>query len=393
MIEIVVAFLGFALIAGALQDAFEVVLLPRRVERRVRFMHYFFRATWAVWSRLGRQLPAGIRREGFLGIYGPLSMVLLFACWAVSIVIGFGFLQWALQAKPVMTIGSTLASQLYLSGDTFFTLGYESLAFRTDLSHILIIIEAGTGFGFIALMVSYLPVLYHDFSQRDAQIIQLDARAGSPPTAGTLLQRHAVLGDLNTLNEWLRDWEVWASELIESHSSYPMLAFYRSQHQNQSWLASLAVMLDCCTLVIAGVEDILLLQAGSTFAAARRVLVEISRSLDVAPLLKIDGERVSAAERAEIEQILIAAGWHWTGGAEVEEMIANLRASYEPMLEGLSSYLGLALPAWIGSSEVADSGDGRKSLVWRLTEGPHLSGRPYTRNGPQSHRTSSDKDD
>ena len=192
MIEIVVAFLGFALIAGALQDAFEVVLLPRRVERRVRFMHYFFRFTWAVWSRLGRLLPAGIRREGFLGIYGPLSMVLLFACWAISIVIGFGFLQWALQAKAVMTMGPTLASQLYLSGDTFFTLGYESLAFRTDLSHILIIIEAGTGFGFIALMVSYLPVLYHDFSQRDAQIIQLDARAGSPPTA-QLSFRHAGL--------------------------------------------------------------------------------------------------------------------------------------------------------------------------------------------------------
>lgn len=367
MIEIVVAFLGFALIAGALQDAFEVVLLPRRVERRVRFMHYFFRFTWAVWSRLGRLLPAGIRREGFLGIYGPLSMVLLFGCWAISIVIGFGFLQWALQAKAVMTMGPTLASQLYLSGDTFFTLGYESLAFRTDLSHILIIIEAGTGFGFIALMVSYLPVLYHDFSQRDAQIIQLDARAGSPPTAGTLLQRHAVLGDLGTLNRWLRDWEVWASELIESHSSYPMLAFYRSQHQNQSWLASLAVMLDCCTLIISGVEDILLLQAGSTFAAARRVLIEISRSLDVTPQLMTDTKRLSAAALAETEQMLLAAGWRWTGGAEADEMIAALRASYEPMLEGLSSYLVLPLPTWIANSDVS-ARDGRKSLVWRLTQ-------------------------
>lgn len=367
MIEIVVAFIGFVLIVGALQDAFEVVLLPRRVERRVRFMHYFFRATWAVWSRLGRLLPAGIRREGFLGIYGPLSMVLLFGCWAISIVIGFGFLQWALQAKPVLTMGPTLASQLYLSGDTFFTLGYESLAFRTDLSHILIIIEAGTGFGFIALMVSYLPVLYHDFSQRDAQIIQLDARAGSPPTAGTLLHRHAVLGDLETLNQWLRDWEVWASELIESHSSYPMLAFYRSQHQNQSWLASLAVMLDCCTLIISGVEDILLLQAGSTFAAARRVLIEISRSLDVTPQLMTDTKRVSAAALAETEQMLLAAGWRWTGGAEVEEMIAALRASYEPMLEGLSSYLVLPLPTWIANNDVS-ARDGRKSLVWRLTQ-------------------------
>lgn len=393
MIRIAAAFFGFVLIAGSLQDAFEVVLLPRRVERRVRFMHYFFRMTWAVWSRLGKILPTGIRREGFLGIYGPLSMVLLFACWAISIVIGFGFLQWALQVKAVGAMGHALTSQLYLSGDTFFTLGYESLAFRTDLSHILIIIEAGTGFGFIALMVSYLPVLYHDFSQRDAQIIQLDARAGSPPTAGTLLQRHAVLGDLDTLNQWLRDWEVWASELIESHSSYPMLAFYRSQHQNQSWLASLAVMLDCSTLVIAGIEDVLLLQAGSTFAAARRVLVEISRSLDVTPLQRTGVDRISVAEREQIEQILVTAGWHWTGGAEVEEMIANLRASYEPMLEGLSSYLVLALPNWIGSSDLGNNGDARKSLIWRLTQVARVSGRPATPNGPQFHRTSSSKDD
>jgi len=373
MIDIVVAFLGFVLIAVALQDAFEVVLLPRRVERRVRFMHYFFRSTWAVWSRLGKLLPAGIRREGLLGIYGPLSMVLLFGCWGISIIIGFGFLQWTLQAKAVLATSPTLASQLYLSGETFFTLGYESLAFRTDLSHILIIIEAGTGFGFIALMVSYLPVLYHDFSQRDAQIIQLDARAGSPPTAGTLLQRQATLGDLDTLNEWLRDWEVWASELIESHSSYPMLAFYRSQHQNQSWLASLAVMLDCCTLIISSVEDISLLQAGSTFAAARRVLIEISRSLNVTPRVRVGMDRFSPEALAEIKHILVTAGWRCSAGVEVAEMMTSLRASYEPMLEGISSYLVLPLPTCTPNGHASVCVGQRASLVGRLTQGKDSS--------------------
>ena len=272
--QIAVAVLGITLILVALQDAFEVVLLSRPVEREVRLMNYFFRGTWAIWSRFGKLFPIGPKRDGFLGVYGPLSMVLLFVFWAIAIIVGFGILQWALLAKTLGPANVTIASRLYLSGDTFFTLGYENVSSRTDLSHILIIVEAGIGFGFIALGVSYLPVLHHDFSQRDKQIIQLDARAGTPPTVGVLLQRHAALADLDTLNQWLRDWEIWTSELIESHSSYPMLAFYRSQHQNQSWLASLALMLNCCTLALACSEDVPLLQAESTFAAGRRVLIE-----------------------------------------------------------------------------------------------------------------------
>lgn len=367
MIQIMAALLGLILILISLQDAFEVVLLSRPVERQVRLMNYFFRVTWAVWSRLGRLFPAGTKREGFLGVYGPLSMVLLFICWAIAIVVGFGFLQWALQDRTVMPMGSTLANRLYLSGDTFFTLGYENAASRTDLSHILIIIEAGTGFGFIALVVSYLPVLHHDFSQRDKQIIQLDARAGTPPTVGVLLQRHAALGNLDTLNQRLRDWEIWASELIESHSSYPMLAFYRSQHQNQSWLASLALVLNCCTLVLACSEDVLRLQAESTFMAAGRVLIEISRSLNVRPLEKTDPTRASPAVLARIEHMLITAGWHWISGPEPEEMIIILRASYEPMLDGLSSYLVLPLPAWIDNTGELTTVNDRKSATWRLT--------------------------
>jgi len=265
MIQITLALLGLILIVISLQDAFEVVLLSRPVERQLRLVNYFFRGTWAAGSRLGRLFPSGIRREGFLGVYGPLSMMPLFICWAIAIIVGFGFLQWALQGTTVLHMRASLASWLYLSGDTFFTLGYENSPSRTGLSHILIIVEAGTGFGFIALMVSYLPVLHHDFSQRDKQIIQLDARAGTPPTVGVLLQRHAALGNLETLNLWLRDWEIWASELIESHSSYPMLAFYRYQHQNQSWLGSLALMLNCCSLVLACSEDVPVLQAESTF--------------------------------------------------------------------------------------------------------------------------------
>lgn len=358
------AFVGLILIVASLQDAFEVVLLPRRVERKLRFVHYFYRVTWAVWSRFGALLPIGTGRESFLSIYGPLSMVLLFAFWGIGLITGFGFLQYALQVGANSGMAATLAHEMYTSGDAFFTLGAEVPTARTLGSHLLIFVEAGIGFGFIGLMVGYLPVLYHHFTQRDLQLIQLDARAGSPPTAGTVLSRYATEGNLDELNEWLREWETWAAELIESHSSYPMLGFYRSQHEKQSWLASLAIILDSCTIIVAGVENMSPLQAGGTFAAARRMLVEIGLSLDVEPISELDG-RLPAEKFEQLTNLLVASGFDWKGGGEVEETVRMLRRTYEPMLQGLSSYLLLPLPTWVRDDEAA-SLDGRKSLAKRL---------------------------
>jgi hypothetical protein len=359
-------FLGLILIAASLQDAFEVVLLPRRVERKVRFVHYFYRVTWAIWSRLGALLPTGGGRKGFLSIYGPLSMVLLFACWAVGLIVGFGFLQYALQAGAISVSHAGLTQEIYMSGDSFFTLGAEVPTARTMVSHLLIFVEAGIGFGFIGLMVGYLPVLYHHFTQRDLQLIQLDARAGSPPTAGTVLSRYGTEGNLHELSEWLREWETWAAELIESHSSYPMLGSYRSQHEKQSWLASLAIILDSCTIIVAGVENMSPLQAGGTFAAARRMLIEIGLSLDVKPISQPD-VRFSSEDFIRLGKLLVASGFDWNEGSEVEETMRMLRSTYEPMLQGLSAYLLLPLPAWMRDGDLA-SDKGRKSLANRLMQ-------------------------
>lgn len=359
------AIIGIVLIVATLQDAFEVVLLPRRVDRKHRFVHYFYRMTWAVWSRLGALLPRGGARESLLSVYGPMSMVLLFVIWGVGLIFGFGFLQYALQDGPGTSLNTTLTHQLYMSGDAFFTLGAESTVAHSPVAYMLVFIEAGIGFGFIGLMVGYLPVLYHHFTQRDLQLIQMDARAGSPPTAGTVLSRYGTEGSFEELDKWLRDWELWAAELIESHSSYPMLGFYRSQHAKQSWLASLAIVLDCCTVIISGVENVSPLQAGATFAAARRMLAEIQRSLDVKPIPEVDG-RMPPGTFEALEILLIASGFQWSHDPDVRQTLNQLRSTYEPMLQGLSAYLLLPLPMWIREGETVAAGTVREKLARRL---------------------------
>lgn len=249
-IRIIAGIVGVALVAATLLDAFEVVLLPRPVRHRLRLNHYFFLQTWALWKAFASRWAPGRRREDFLAIYGPLSMVLLFSLWGVCLIVGFALIQWTLQSTEAGTMAS-FAREIIVSGDAFFTLGYGDIIPEGAFSRILIIVEAGTGFGFIAMTVGYLPVLYQHFSNRDVQLIEFAARAGSPPTAVALLSWHAAKGDLRLLDEWLRDWEHWAGELIESHSTYPMLAFYRSQHDGHSWLGTLAVILDACSVLIA----------------------------------------------------------------------------------------------------------------------------------------------
>ena len=347
---LVIAILATILLLTVLQDAFEVMLLPRRVHRRVRFTRFYFQAAWAIWRTIALRLRAGPGRERFLSVFGALSMIILFALWASGLIAAFGALEWATQSAAA----SPLPEQIYMSGVTFFTLGYGDVVPHSGTARALSVIEAGTGIGLIAVVIGYLPVLYQLFSRREAHVIQLDARAGSPPTAATMMSRHAETAGLGKLDDLLREWEIWGSELLESHLSYPMLVYYRSQHDNQSWLAALAAVMDTCALILVGVDDLHPLQARMTFAMARQVVVEIARSFHVSPSRYTGGDRLPHEEYTRMVAILLEAGIRWNDSPNVEETLAALRATYEPLLDGLASSLLLPLPAWITRRDATD---------------------------------------
>jgi hypothetical protein len=359
------------------------MLLPRRVPRRIRLMRWFFRFTWAPWRTLSRWLPTQARREKFLGIYGPLSMVLLFGLWAAGLIAGFGLIEWAIQ-RPLASPPS-LAAASYMSGATFFTLGYGDVVPQTSAARVVAVLEAGAGIGFIAVVIGYLPVLYQLFSRREAHVIQLDARAGSPPTATTMLCRHAESGGLPRLDELLRAWEIWGADLLESHLSYPMLAYYRSQHDDQSWLAALAAVMDTCVLILVGVEDLPPLQARMTFAMARQVVLEMARSLGVATRQGPESSRLDRTAFVDMLARFEQAGLRWNGGPQAEEVIAAVRSTYEPFLIGLADHLAIDVPGWV-SQETPDHWERgpRGIIARRLIEG--LTGGALSRSAPLSPR-------
>ncbi|TLU71421.1 potassium channel family protein [Lichenicoccus roseus] len=353
MTRLLVGLLATVLLAIVLQDAFEVMLLPRRVYRQVRLMRYYFFGGWAIWSALARQLSAGSRREHFLSLFGALSMVMLFALWAGALIVGFGMLEWVLQ-PPGSHGHSALSEQIYMSGVTFFTLGYGDVVPHSAAGRVLSVVEAGSGIGFIAVVIGYLPVLYQLFSRREAHVIQLDGRAGSPPTAGTMLTRHAEGRGLDKLDDLLREWEVWASELLESHLSYPMLVYYRSQHDNQSWLAALTAVMDTCALILVGLDEMPPLQARMTFIMARQVVVEMARTLNLAPMPFQGVDRLPPEDYARLETLLLSSGLRWTSDAQGAGTLVALRATYEPLLAGLGAALLLPLPGFMAADDAAD---------------------------------------
>lgn len=343
------------LIFAVLWDAFETIILPRRVRRQVRLTLFVYKLTWGPWAAISRRMRNSIARESFLSIFGPIALIFLLVVWAIALILGFGLLQWALESPliaPEQRPG--FGTYLYLSGTTFFTVGFGDVVPQAGPGRLVAVVEGGTGFGFLALVIGYLPVLYQAFSRREVSVSLLDARAGSPPSAGELLHRHGADVPRDALPRFLYDWERWCAELLESHLSYPSLSFFRSQHDNQSWLDALTVVLDACALVLAGVDDIPTHQARLTFAMARHAAVDLSQILGARPLLAAKENRLPPRDLARLRALLAEAGMQPHDGPEADKKLAHLRVMYEPYVAALAELLVMPLPPWLPPAGARD---------------------------------------
>jgi hypothetical protein len=349
---------GFVLIFLILMDAFETVVLPRRIKRSFRIAAFFYRNTWAFWTKLGRHIKTTSRREGFLAYFGPLSLIVLLGFWALSLIFGFACVQYGLGEH--VSLGAekiTFGKMLYLSGETFFTLGYGDITPNNAAARALSVTESGMGFAFLGVVVGYLPVIYGSFAAREVEIALLDARAGSPPSALEFLGRLGCCPDQKVLDDIFRDWERWCAEVLSSHISYPVLLFFRSQHGNQSWLSALTVMLDVTSLVMAGVDGIHQDQAKLTFAMARHAVVDLAQ-VSSAQYSAHDADRLTPADRARLTTELAFRGVSLSNSADAGQRLDELRDVYEPYLHALSRRLLFTLPPWIHRERQKDNWQG-----------------------------------
>jgi len=350
-VHIVAIVGGIAIIWVVLLDAFETVVLPRRVLRNFKLTAYFYRRTWIPWRRIASHIKTPSRQQNFLGYFGPLSLILLLAFWAASLIFGFSLIQYGIGGHEQLSREPlTFGKILYHSGETFFTLGYGDIVPTSGAARALSVFEAGMGFAFLGVVIGYIPVVYSSFSRREIQISMLDARAGSPPSAAELLLRLAGTSEepgvsQRVMDALLRDWERWAAELLEAQISYPVLSFFRSQHSNQSWLAALTTMLDVTSLVLTGIEGVHPGQAKSTFAMARHAAVDLAQVVNArhdptAP------DRLPPEEYEALRTALLTAGLRLRSDEYGRDKLAKLRAMYEPYVHATGRNLMMTPPPW-----------------------------------------------
>jgi hypothetical protein len=351
---------GLIIIWVVLLDAFETVVLPRRVTRHFKLTAWFYRRTWIPWRNIARRIKTTSRQQNFLGYFGPLSLILLLGFWATGLIFGFGLVQYGIGGHEQLNQEPlTFGKIIYHSGETFFTLGYGDIVPTSGGARALSVIEAGMGFAFLGVVIGYIPVVYASFSRREIQISMLDARAGSPPSAVELLVRLAGRSDdpgveQKVLDEVLRDWERWSGELLESHISYPVLSFFRSQHSNQSWLGALTTMLDVTSLVLTGIEGVHPGQAKLTFAMARHAAVDLAQVVN-ARYDSAAAERLSEADLMALREALSAAGLRLRSDEYGRDKLAKLRSMYEPYVHSTARNLMLTLPSWRHEPKTRDN--------------------------------------
>jgi len=346
---------GIVIILAVLLDAFETVVLPRRVQRQFRITSWFYRRTWRPWRALATKIKKPTRRESFLGYFGPLSLIGLLALWACGLIFGFALLQYG-GGEHVYSGNQPInfGLLLYHSGETFFTLGYGDIVPASGFSRALSVAEAFMGFAFLGVVIGYLPPIYSAFSRREIEISLLDARAGSPPSATELLTRAISSLDQGTLDRLFHDWERWAAEVLESHLSYPVLSFYRSQHSNQSWLGALTVVLDATALVIAGIDGVSNEQARWTFKMARHAVVDLAQVVNA----RYDPnatERLTSEALVQMRAQLAQKGLRLREGSEAEQKLMQLRMQYEPYAMAMAKNLYISLPPWIRPDTIKDN--------------------------------------
>jgi hypothetical protein len=358
--HIVAVIFGLVILWVVFLDAFETVVLPRRVTRHFKLTAWFYRRTWIPWKKLARHIQTPSRQQSFLGYFGPLSLILLVGFWAATLIFGFALLQYGLGGHE--QLGNepiTFGRIIYQSGQTFFTLGYGDILPTTEAARALSVLEAGMGFAFLGLVIGYIPVVYASFSRREIQISMLDARAGSPPSAVELLVRLAGTSDdpaieQTVLDAVLRDWERWAAELLESHISYPVLSFFRSQHSNQSWLGALTTMLDVTSLVLTGIEGVHPGQAKLTFAMARHAAVDLTQVVN-AHYDPQSPERLPSQTFDALREALSAAGLKLRTSDEARQKLDRLRSMYEPYIYATGENLMFSIPPWKHPQKMRDN--------------------------------------
>jgi voltage-gated potassium channel Kch len=336
--------LGAVVILVVLFDVFQTVVLPRPTPAVYRPSAAIIGLLWTLTHDLALRLRSSGRRELILGTFAPFVVVLLLVTWVVLLIFGYGLMLFAWRGD-VHPVPENLGTALYFSGVSLLTLGFGDFVATGGGARIIVLLEAGNGLGIVALVITFLFTLFGAYQRRETLVISLSARAGAPPSGLVLLETYAKLAMVPDLAQVFAHWEAWSAEVLDSHLSYPLLAFFRSTHDNQSWISALGAVLDAAALILTVIEDgprgpAYFLQAVGTHLVG-----------DLGQHFRLDGQGDPYVEEAEFDSArvrLAAAGYRLRDATTSWVAFAKLRAEYAGILNAMAKRWATPPALWIG---------------------------------------------
>jgi hypothetical protein len=327
-LDIALLLFGLVLALITLRDVFETVVVPGgshallQVARRVVF------ALLPLWK-----LARG-RRRGLSDVFAPMALVLSFMIWMFLLVVAFGLMAYALRSDfrpPLRSFGDAL----YLVGSALATVGLsESSPFGA--ARWVVLVAGFCGLAVMTLAVTYLLEVQNSISMRDTGIIKLNTSAGEPPSALTLLERFAAIGNQGELADTLREGRDWCATVRQSHSAHPSLIYFQGVSVQMGWPAALGALLDLALLAERCIDQadlngpaVLLREEGTRMAS------ELAASIRLRPIAIPADEAELRQAAAHLEALGYPAQRHADFAAA-----ARCRADYCSCVDALAEHLG-----------------------------------------------------
>ena len=334
---------GALLVWVMLRDLFVGVIVPRPARGALRPATLITRYAWVIWRWIGNA-GSPRAREAFLGSYGPFALILLLIVWVVGLMFGYGLIIDSVsdQLKPAST---DLGTSTYFSAISMLTIGYGDIVPIGPVTRVVAVVEGATGLGVVAIVISLLFSLYGSFERREVMIITLDSIAGAPPSGVVLLENSLHNDMIQHLEETFDEWKIWSAQVLESHLAYPILAYFRSSHDNESWVSAIGAMLDAAVLVLTTVEDVERGPAKVLYGVGTHMVEDFSWFFNFSHVHEV------GIERFEFEQAcdrLAEVGFTLTDRDIAWAKFSELRAAYAVPLNEMGRYWSIPPALWIG---------------------------------------------
>ena len=352
---------GALLLVLVFWDLFQSIVLPRPSPGWFRIGRYLIRGSWRLVRAVGRGRD-GRTHDTLLGYFAPAVTIALLAVWLLTLMLGYGLILFALrdQLRPP---AADLATTTYFAATSILTLGFGDIVAQGGMARVVAILAAATGLGTVALVVTFLFSLYGSFQRREVQVVTLESAAGAPPSAVALLETYARLGLVNRLPDLFLEWERWAAEVLDTHVAYPLLLYFRSSHDNLTWIGALGSVLDAASLVLTTIEGVPRGEAELCRRVGAHLVEDISnlgnRMGRVRGGTATDGipasPELDLVAFAAARERLSLAGYRLSPTEEAWPAFATVRASYAPRLEGMADHWAATSTSWLGTDEAPRS--------------------------------------